>query len=77
MVSLPLSAARAKSGRDASSNALREVPSVYGLDARQATRTLHAAGFHVSVAAGQATRTRPAAGTLMKSGSLVVLETPR
>ena len=56
---------------------LRPVPSVYGLDVRQAVRTLHAAGFHVSLAAGNAPRTRPAAGTLARSGSVVVLESPR
>jgi cell division protein FtsI (penicillin-binding protein 3) len=56
---------------------LREVPSVYGLDARQAARSLHAAGFHVSIVAGSAGRTRPAAGTLMRTGSVVVLETPK
>jgi cell division protein FtsI (penicillin-binding protein 3) len=78
VVSLPLAPARAKKGGDAApSGELRAVPSVYGLDARQATLTLHAAGFHVSVSAGQATRTRPAAGTLARSGSVVVLETPR
>jgi cell division protein FtsI (penicillin-binding protein 3) len=56
---------------------LRSVPSVYGLDVRQAVRTLHAAGFRVSLAAGSAPRTRPAAGTLARSGSVVVLESPR
>jgi cell division protein FtsI (penicillin-binding protein 3) len=54
---------------------LRAVPSVYGLDARQAVRALHAAGFHVSLASGSPGRTRPAAGVLARSGAVVVLET--
>ena len=61
----------------AARTALRMVPSVYGLDARQATLTLHAAGFRVSLATGKASRTRPASGTLARSGSMVVLETPQ
>lgn len=56
---------------------LREVPSVFGLNARQAALSLHAAGFHVSLATGNAGRTRPAAGTLVRVGSVVVLETPK
>jgi cell division protein FtsI (penicillin-binding protein 3) len=56
---------------------LREVPSVFGLDTRQAMRALHAAGFHVSVIGGGTSRTKPAAGTLARSGSVVVLETPK
>lgn len=54
---------------------LRMVPSVYGLDARQAVRTLHAAGFRVKTTDGGAGRTQPSAGTMMKGGSLIVLET--
>ena len=79
VVALPLSSSQGKSGRGDVSprKELRTVPSVYGLDARQAVRTLHAAGFHVKVAAGGATRTRPAAGTLAASGSVVVLETAK
>lgn len=56
---------------------LRAVPSVYGLGVRQAVRTLHAAGFQVSLANGNAPRTRPAAGTMARSGSVVILESPR
>jgi cell division protein FtsI (penicillin-binding protein 3) len=55
----------------------REVPSVYGLDARQAARTLFAAGFHVSMQRGSVVRTRPVAGTVLKGGSTVKLEVPR
>lgn len=83
VVSLPLKAAKGAANSDAEGDnsgvrgELRTVPSVYGLDARQAARTLHAAGFHVSLSAGSASRTRPAAGTLMRAGSVVVLETPK
>ena len=52
----------------------RPVPSVIGLDLRQATRTLHAAGFHVTVVAGEPGRTRPAAGVLALPGTLIALE---
>lgn len=57
--------------------ALRAVPSVFGLDVRQATRTLYAAGFQVSVVPGVAVRTRPLSGTMLKTGSTVQLELPR
>lgn len=53
------------------------VPNVHGLDVRDAVRTLHAAGFQVRLLSGQVGRTKPAAGTLAKSGSTVVLETMR
>jgi cell division protein FtsI (penicillin-binding protein 3) len=60
---------------------MRPVPSVFGLDPRQAVRTLNAAGFQVSVAAGKTSgrevRTRPVAGVLMRAGATVQLETPR
>jgi cell division protein FtsI (penicillin-binding protein 3) len=60
---------------------MRPVPSVFGLDPRQAARTLYAAGFQVSLAAGKAVgrdvRTRPAAGVMMRAGSTVQLETPK
>ena len=56
---------------------VRPVPSVFGLDVRQATRTLYAAGFQVSVARGSDVRTRPSAGTLLRVGSTVQLEMPR
>lgn len=56
---------------------LRPVPSVYGLDVRQATRTLHAAGFNVSVVSGAEVRTRPVAGAVLRAGSTVQLEMPR
>ena len=56
---------------------IRAVPSVYGLDLRQATRTLSAAGFQVGLVAGMAGRTRPAAGAFARVGSTVQLEMPR
>jgi len=67
----------APSGTNGKRAAMREVPSVYGLDTRQAVRTLHAAGFHVALTTGNASRTRPAAGALARGGSVVVLESPR
>lgn len=87
IVSLPYKAgAKSGSARRASNDSasddvpvgeLREVPSVYGLDTRQAMRALHAAGFHVSVVGGNSGRTKPAAGTLARTGSVIVLETPK
>ena len=56
---------------------MRAIPSVYGLNTRQAVRTLHAAGFHVTLKSGSMARTRPEAGALVRSGSVVVLEAPR
>jgi cell division protein FtsI (penicillin-binding protein 3) len=53
------------------------VPSVFGLNVRQAARTLYAAGFQVSVVRGSEVRTRPGAGTLLRLGSAVQLEMPR
>lgn len=53
------------------------VPNVHGLDVRTAVRTLHNAGFSVRLAPGAAGRTRPEAGTSLKRGSTVVLETSR
>ncbi|MDQ8166760.1 MAG: penicillin-binding transpeptidase domain-containing protein [Gemmatimonadota bacterium] len=64
--------------RTASASApLSTVPSVYGLDVRQATRTLYAAGFQVSIVRGAEVRTRPAAGTMLRAGGTVQLEVPR
>ncbi len=56
---------------------LRPVPSVFGLDVRQAVRTLHAAGFQVSLANGTMARTRPSAGSMARAGSVIILESPR
>lgn len=56
---------------------LRPIPSVYGLDVRQAARALHAAGFQVRVVQGAEVRTRPAAGEVLRTGSTVQLEMPR
>ena len=74
VVALPFKAPKALPLDDRS---VRPVPSVFGLDVRQATRTLHAAGFQVSVARGSDVRTRPSAGTLLRVGSTVQLEMPR
>jgi cell division protein FtsI (penicillin-binding protein 3) len=55
----------------------RPVPDVRGLPVRRAVYELHRAGFKTSVASGaggnRARSTSPAAGTLMTSGSVVVL----
>jgi cell division protein FtsI (penicillin-binding protein 3) len=80
VMELPLASAPARPMREPN-GAPTPVPSVYGLDPRQAARTLYAAGFHVTLAAGKASggelRTRPAAGVLLRQGSTVQLETPR
>ena len=49
------------------------VPSVFGLDARQAARTLFASGFQVRVVKGPRGQTKPAAGAVARAGSTVVL----
>lgn len=67
----------ARSASRSGSGDLREVPSVYGLDTRQAVRALHAAGFHVTLANGVASRTRPSAGTMARAGAVIMLESPR
>lgn len=84
VVSLPFTAPdeaslTARTGRKARAveGALRPVPSVYGLSARQAARTLYAAGFHVSVIDGANVRTRPEAGAMLRTGSTVQLELPK
>lgn len=53
------------------------MPSIYGLDLRQAVRTLHAAGLHVKVVNGKLGQTRPAAGALVRAGATVLLESAR
>ena len=50
------------------------VPSVIGLDVRQATRVLHLAGFQVRLLRGVEGRTRPATGERARIGSTIVLE---
>lgn len=82
VVTLPLKSAKSAGRADATtdgapSGELRAVPSVYGLDARQAARALHAAGFHVALVVGKSARTKPVAGTLMRAGAVVTLETPQ
>ena len=74
VVSLPFTAPKALTPDN---RGVRPVPSVFGLDIRQATRTLYAAGFQVSVARGSDVRTRPSAGTMLRVGSTVQLEMPR
>lgn len=82
VVELPLASsdsargARAKVPAVRPAAALRPVPSVYGLTVRQAVRTLHAAGFQVSVVDGSGVRTRPAQGVMLRVGSTVQLESP-
>ncbi len=63
----------ATSARDDAPAIAVPVPSVYGLNVRQAARTLHKAGFHVRVSKGIAGETRPAAGSTARAGSTVVL----
>lgn len=75
VVELPFSTAREPRRKEPA--ALREVPSVYGLSARQAARALYAAGFQVSLLDGSSVRTRPAAGAILRAGSTVQLESPR
>ena len=75
VVELPFATAR--EARRPDTAALRPVPSVYGLSARQAARTLYAAGFQVSLVDGSVVRTRPVAGAMLRTGSTVQLESPR
>ncbi len=49
------------------------VPSVFGLNVRQAVRTLSAAGFQVRIAKGPVGQTLPAAGASARAGSTVLL----
>ncbi|MEN9791655.1 MAG: hypothetical protein RLZZ63_1313, partial [Gemmatimonadota bacterium] len=50
----------------------RPVPEVRGLSTRAAVRTLHRAGFRVTIdATGSVGETSPAAGTMLPSGSVV------
>ncbi len=59
----------------------RVVPSVRGLTMREAARTLYAAGFRVGVRrevrGALAGRTTPAAGTTVRTGTVIVLEEDR
>ncbi|MEP6766604.1 MAG: penicillin-binding transpeptidase domain-containing protein [Gemmatimonadaceae bacterium] len=55
----------------------RVVPNVHGLDLRDAVRTLQAAGFQVQLSEKKTGHTTPAAGSLAKPGSTVLLETAR
>jgi cell division protein FtsI (penicillin-binding protein 3) len=76
VVALPFAAPQTvvrdeRDGRD-----VRPVPSVFGLDVRQAVRTLNVAGFQVSLVRGTDVRTRPVAGSLRRMGSTVQLEMP-
>jgi cell division protein FtsI (penicillin-binding protein 3) len=79
VVTLPLTAADGASGRRGrgaarESSVSKPVPTVFGLDIRQAVRTLHAAGFQVKIATGIDGRTRPASGVVARTGTTVVLE---
>ena len=51
----------------------RAVPDVRGLPTRAAVRELHKAGFRVQLVRGTGGEQQPAAGTLLRSGSLVRL----
>lgn len=66
----PVAARPASSGR-------RVVPSVLGLDLRDAVRTLHASGFQVRLKDGVTGRTIPAAGDYVPAGAVVTLERAR
>ena len=77
VVVLPITPAAIPKRIASDARAMRSVPTVFGLDVRQATRTLYAAGFQVSIARGSDVRTRPAAGTMLRVGSTVQLEMPR
>jgi cell division protein FtsI (penicillin-binding protein 3) len=77
VVALPITPAAMPKRVASDAREMRSVPTVFGLDVRQATRTLYAAGFQVSIARGSNVRTRPAAGTLLRVGSTVQLEMPR
>ncbi len=83
-VTLPLRTSRvtalappAISADDSTSIVPMLMPSVVGLNLRQAVRTLHDQGLRVKVVVGKAWHTRPAAGAPVRPGMLVVLETPR
>ncbi|MGV3708473.1 MAG: penicillin-binding transpeptidase domain-containing protein [Gemmatimonas sp.] len=56
---------------------LIQVPNVAGLDLRDAVRTLHAAGVKVRLTGGAGGRTKPLAGSFVKAGSIVQLESGR
>jgi len=51
----------------------RPVPDVRGLSMRVAVRELHKAGFRVQVMRGRGEEQQPAAGTMLRAGSLVRL----
>ncbi len=53
------------------------MPSVVGLDLRQAVRTLHDAGLRVKIVPGKTWQTRPQAGAPVRVGMTVVLESSR
>lgn len=56
---------------------MRSVPDVQGLTLRGAVRALHAAGFRVQLERGAALSTRPAAGELARTGTIVRLTQPQ
>jgi len=58
--------------RDSARPVPRAVPDVRGMDLRDAVRALHEAGFRIQLARGPG-GTSPAAGTLVRQGSLVRL----
>ncbi len=60
---------------DKQSAAEARVPDVHGMPLRVAVRTLHGAGFRVAIG-GQGGGTQPAAGSMLRTGSLVRLARP-
>ncbi len=78
VVDLPLRTPTVRGMGDSGlSDRMQVVPSVYGLDLRQAVRTLHAVGLHVKVVNGKSGQTKPAAGALVRVGATVLLESAR
>ena len=78
VVDLPLRSAGSRGVADSGlSDRMQVIPSVYGLDLRQAVRTLHAVGLHVKVVNGKPGQTRPSAGAFVRAGGTVLLESAR
>ena len=72
-VAVPFVATLPLASRKAVPLAPRAIPDVRGLNLREASRSLHAAGFKVRLSAGAAGTTSPAAGAVTAAGTLVLL----
>ena len=72
-VAVPFVATLPLVSRKAVPLAPRAIPDVRGLNLREASRSLHAAGFKVRLSAGAAGTTSPAAGAVTAAGTLVLL----